>query len=349
MSSHHHFQASVMPHQNGHTEELNSQGICHLDDHSSPPSMACCSLDAIVLGKKSRGQLRRGGSVCFLESVGCPACYPLLNLTVKEEEWEVLHSALLSLYSDEIPPALFNLRGRLLELTNSPTIVAHHLELYQSRRDLYRVTYNMDCGQAVVFLRNPPDGFNGWVDASDPAHPYTEEMWTQFGNFLLVITQSPHFPKGRYGLARYLQRLDLPFMRGFSLGRFCHVVQRAISRGLLVYEDNVLKPVAACVRDARLVLGVPIDPLGGRQFLQEIRQLRSCILELFQEFPKGFNLATLKQKVRLRFNYELSQTVFGFRKLVDLLNIRELASTCCLDTDGRCMKVVPRVVAGLPP
>eukprot|EP01068_Selenidium_serpulae_P018405 Selendium_serpulae@DN6454_c6_g1_i9.p1 len=59
--------------------------------------------------------------------------------------------------------------------------------------------------------------------------------------------QPYQFKGGRYGLATELVSKVPPFNANrFTLGEACHLVQLAINRGLLAYEQSVLQPVAAC-------------------------------------------------------------------------------------------------------
>lgn len=54
------------------------------------------------------------------------------------------------------------------------------------------------------------------------------------------------------GMAQELHRRQtsgderLEFLRGYTIGETCHIVERAIQRKILAYENSLLLPVSAC-------------------------------------------------------------------------------------------------------
>ena len=52
--------------------------------------------------------------------------------------------------------------------------------------------------------------------------------------------------------------------------------------------------------------------------------MRACLQFLLQVFPDGFNLSTLKTKIRAIFNKRLSETSFHQTKLLDLMHLHPL-------------------------
>lgn len=62
----------------------------------------------------------------------------------------------------------------------------------------------------------------------------------------------------RYAMARLLQRQNLPFLAGFSLGRLCRVVQLAFLKGFLVFEKDGLLPPCLNLKptkESQVILG----------------------------------------------------------------------------------------------
>ncbi|XP_026192432.1 uncharacterized protein LOC34622508 [Cyclospora cayetanensis] len=158
------------------------------------------------------------------------------------------------------------------------------LEYYKQMTDTCRVECQGAPGEEVVYLLHPPQGHPGWVDANNPVDPYPEELWNSF----------------MYGMARFLQSRNFAFLRGYSLGQLCHIVQLAISkRKVLAYEDNILKPVNQCKKVVNAFLRLP-ERSSSKNHISSVGELQHCILELLKANPGGLTLSTLKRKIKLR-------------------------------------------------
>nr|CEL66065.1 TPA: hypothetical protein BN1204_018920 [Neospora caninum Liverpool] len=258
----------------------------------------------------------------------------------------LLHRVLVTLYTDQIIPTVFNLKGRLREFGCSHLVNTNFIAIYALFPTLYRIEWLPRQGERAVFFTIDPPNAKGWIDINDSHDPYPPSMWAEFSNFLYDTFLRSSAPNGigggRYGLAKYLKQLDLPFFKGFSLGQLCHVVQLAISsKFLLAYEDNVLKPVTACAVFANALLGLPDAKRRGKKCITDIREIQVCIEYLLQRHPTGFTLSTLKRKLKDLYGRELCQTVFHCAKLVDLMNLPELRKVCLIAKDARHIKVVP--------
>ncbi|KEP64990.1 UNVERIFIED_CONTAM: hypothetical protein HHA_244360 [Hammondia hammondi] len=265
----------------------------------------------------------------------------------------VLHRVLVTLYTDQIIATVFNIKGRLREFGCSHLVNTNFIAIYALFPTLYRIEWLPQQGERAVFFTIDPPNAKGWIDINDPHDPYPPSMWTAFSNFLydkFLLSSAPNgIGGGRYGLAKYLKQLGLPFFKGFSLGQLCHVVQLAIShKFLLAYEDNVLKPVTACAVFANALLGLPDAKRRGKKCITDITEIQYCIDYLLQMYPSGFTLSTLKRKLKDLYGRELCQTVFHCAKLVDLMNLPELRKVCRIAKDARHIKVVPPEIPTAP-
>ncbi|PFH32885.1 hypothetical protein BESB_014980 [Besnoitia besnoiti] len=244
-----------------------------------------------------------------------------------------LHGALMSLYDDQLLPTVFTLKGRLRESGASHLANSNFIVMYALFPSIYRIEWIPQQGERTVFFTVDPPNARGWIDVNNFRDPYPTSMWTEFSDFLhqkFLRSAAPNgIGGGRYGLAKYLKQLDLPFFRGFSLGQLCHVVQLAISsKFLLAYEDNVLKPISACSVFANALLGLPDEKRRGKKCITDIREIQVCVEHLLQLHPTGFTLSTLKRKLKAIFGRELCQTIFHCAKLVDLMHLPELRKVC---------------------
>ncbi|OEH78065.1 ost-hth associated domain protein [Cyclospora cayetanensis] len=163
------------------------------------------------------------------------------------------------------------------------------LEYYKQMTDTCRVECQGAPGEEVVYLLHPPQGHPGWVDANNPVDPYPEELWHSFMQFVEALSMSDcsrlEIGGGRYGMARFLQSRNFAFLRGYSLGQLCHIVQLAISkRKVLAYEDNILKPVNQCKKVVNAFLRLP-ERSSSKNHISSVGELQHCILELLKANP----------------------------------------------------------------
>eukprot|EP00745_Piridium_sociabile_P012605 TRINITY_DN19233_c0_g3_i2.p1 TRINITY_DN19233_c0_g3~~TRINITY_DN19233_c0_g3_i2.p1 ORF type:complete len:508 (-),score=41.81 TRINITY_DN19233_c0_g3_i2:208-1731(-) len=284
---------------------------------------------------------------------------PMVLRGVTRADLECLHSAVLSLYQDRIFPVVFNLKGRLRELQASSFVFSNYLLLYRNLPDSYFVNELTNPSGGIgsgsvtpsrdfyVALLLEPRWFIGWVDPNNIEDPYPEEMWAEFSTFLRDLLHRRHasefcFSGGRYGMAQQLMKLQLQFFDGLVLGDYCHIVQLAISqRKLLAYEDSLIKPVASCVTFTNALLGIPDQKRARRNCITDIDELQQYILALLKIYTSGFNLSTLKRKIKMKFNRELCQTVFHCTKLVDLCMHPKIKEVCRIDFSNQHMRLLP--------
>ncbi|CEL97678.1 unnamed protein product [Vitrella brassicaformis CCMP3155] len=200
--------------------------------------------------------------------------------------------ALTSLYEDQIHPFFCDIERRLQELQAPPVVEKHFVALYSLMPAVYEVTpaphdntaatrdspssgvrpFPSPSPSTRVYLRSQhiPCGFRGWVDPKSSVNPYPERVWRQLSDYLCVLMREGgcgrggeatgefayQFKGGRYGMAMELKKRSLHWTNEWTLGEMCHIVQLAITKGLLAYENNILQPVAACKGIASAVLEV---------------------------------------------------------------------------------------------
>lgn len=113
------------------------------------------------------------------------------------------------------------------------------------------------------------------------------------------------FHRGRYGLATDLYDRKLSFFKGMALGEVCHMVELAIQRALLHYENNLLLPAQACGKHHNAIYGIPTASAANQRappsasYVQTIGELQALLVDLLTQFPDGFNLSTLKTKIKV--------------------------------------------------
>merc|ERR1719359_1313553 len=102
-------------------------------------------------------------------------------------------------------------------------------------------------------------------------------------------------------MACELRRRKLDFLKGFSLGEICHIVQLGItSQNLVAYEANELKPVAACVARRHALMCIPQSARHADELphIQSVEQFVECLDVLLPNKGDTVLLAVLKRKLR---------------------------------------------------
>merc|ERR1719156_98981 len=91
-----------------------------------------------------------------------------------------------------------------------------------------------------IMLRNPPEGFEEFVDQLSLEDPYPFDVWCEIKMFLQQQTENPPvnwgWPGSRYEFAQWM-RSQMKCLATYSLGHVCHLVQLGVSkRELLGYR-----------------------------------------------------------------------------------------------------------------
>ncbi|CAD7952531.1 unnamed protein product [Amoebophrya sp. A120] len=259
--------------------------------------------------------------------------------TVSKAEMQQMKEALTSLYMDRILPDEKTLKARLKVhcAEGSPLLTDDFINAYRLLPE-YVVVKNEN-GNIVISLAKElvPADFLGFVDPTSNADPYGKDVWDGFETYLgsMIETfqsqsrqQNPTgvtFHRGRYGMAVDLYKRELEFFKDLTLGEVCHVVELAIQRDLLHYENNLLLPAQACGKYHNAIYGVPTASAanqrhtGSSSYIQSMEELKYLLADLLTRYPEGFNLSTLKTKIKAYYNKRLSETVFHETKLLTLV------------------------------
>jgi len=269
----------------------------------------------------------------------------------RQRQQEILHRALVSLYEDAVPPTHGSLKGRLGELEQEPRVWAcgtttgvadlevskNFLAMYRQFPDLYIVNEANKGNEATVYLKQPPEGFRGFVNPLSEEDPYDENLWIGFEKYLSKLMKEERkgdekppyvFSRGRYGMACELRKRavngDLDIFRRYSLGQLSHIIQLGITqRNLLAYENNELKPVAACKSRTHALLGQPTESrVDDMPYIQNIAELVMCLSKLMPGKPKDrILLSMLKKNVKQVFGRRVDETALGCTKLSSVMEL----------------------------
>lgn len=159
----------------------------------------------------------------------------------------------------------------------------------------------------------------------------------------LAFTRPYQYRGGRYGMAEEMYNRNLSFLRGRALGEVCHIVELAIKKGLLAYENELLQPVSACMRITTASLsaqGVKLQEYMSNQDLgfphlrengspvETLQEAREVVAEFIQPWPQGIHISKLKYNILENRNVYISPTMFGHTRLSTLLSSDSFADIC---------------------
>jgi len=154
-------------------------------------------------------------------------------------------------------------------------------------------------------------GFEGSNDTAEPP----------------VVEDKPFvFRGGRYGMAKKLKASGPQCLRAYSLGQLCHIVQLAISQGILTYDNDLLQPAVTC------------RAVSCHPHLNALNEVKRNLAQLLRQAEdRRVPLSQVKLLFEQKFNQNLSPVIFGHLKLSDFL-IEECDDVCRLyrhDGTGR--------------
>eukprot|EP00397_Hematodinium_sp_SG-2012_P029219 GEMP01030846.1.p2 GENE.GEMP01030846.1~~GEMP01030846.1.p2 ORF type:complete len:277 (+),score=58.99 GEMP01030846.1:37-867(+) len=183
------------------------------------------------------------------------------TITMTGETLTLLDCALCSLYEDQIFPTFSALRPRLRDFKLPRDVQDHFMSIY-GHLPAYIVDAHVE-PPAILFAHDP-EWFTNWVEPTSKEDPYPASLWQGFADVLQTLHEryiSSHDDewslmvyRGRYGLAQDLVARKLPFFEGVTLGQMSHIVELAIGKKLLAYENNKLLPTRNEGRQARKAL-----------------------------------------------------------------------------------------------
>jgi hypothetical protein len=235
--------------------------------------------------------------------------------------------AVESLYADGLKPFGRILRKRLLELC--PGMGMDMAELRRQCESHERLeVQNESGGEWSALCRGRADSF---VDVYSPNDVYDASLWQALA--LYFSSWSPNeapLSGGRYACGLDLKERQLPFLRGFSLGQICHIVQLAISqKKILGYQGSDVVPYARsqCFRKELNVEQARIE--AQPQSALSWNLVRACMRDLL-EVEGCIVLANLKRIFQTRFHFELSEISLGYAKISEVLRDERLRDICHL-------------------
>ncbi|GBE62743.1 hypothetical protein, conserved [Babesia ovata] len=183
----------------------------------------------------------------------------------------------------------------------------------------------------VVYLRQVPPSFLGFVDTHSTVDPYSNYHWRALNKFavdMMTANKSTTntddqgsdntlaFTGGRYAFAERLREKVHAF-QSMRLGEVVHLVQLAIYSGVFVYAQRILLPVTACEKTAEEMF--PRVKKVRHPICSSLEEVRHIVSLLVDNRKNGLVLAQLKQQFMMQFNKELNPLSFGYRKLQNLL------------------------------
>jgi len=130
--------------------------------------------------------------------------------------------------------------------------------------------------------------------------------------------------------------MNVPFLRGRSLGEVCHIVQLAISvkkilgyhRGKIVpYDHSSAQAKAKCAEQLQRFASGADEGFPAATW-DNFPAYLQCLLTELPAHESGIRLSNLKSIFQARFHTTLSETVLGHTKLSELLDDAQLRSIC---------------------
>jgi hypothetical protein len=240
-----------------------------------------------------------------------------------------------SLYLDEIAPTTSDILRRFAErYTEPPVRSENHLLAIVGSSTLFSISRTIPC---VVHLISVPSGieFKGWVNPYDDSYIYPKSVWEGMDHFVTCATFSNlsflQTTGGRYCMARFIKDFSIKssipcsycadFIKSvshYSLGRLCHLVQAAINRGILCYEEKVLQPAITC-RHLSQVLLSKLSLLPNSDEIQTIEELETYLVALLLSSPSNqLDMSQVKKSLIREFGKLLNPRRLGFIKVSEI-------------------------------
>jgi len=264
---------------------------------------------------------------------------------------EDLHSAIETLYADELKPYGRILRKRLAERNVN---AGKEVDLGMLRKfcegDAQLRVASEEGGEWSSLFASAPEPF---VDVYSKEDMYPEATWQAAAEYFEALsTEEGVLPGGRYACAQTLSSRNLPFFQHFTLGRICHFVQIAIStRKVLGYlnggitsysrshscmKDNAASHKASCAQPA----------IVSELTIASWKDARKCLKQILTEsLEAGVDqvpLSNIKRICRSQFQIELSETSLGHSKLSDFLQDERLSNICTVRLLDQGYFVIPQ-------
>ena len=250
-----------------------------------------------------------------------------------------LFETIESLYEDEIAPTTSDILRRYTERNpTGPIISEQDIMLLASATDRFVISSTPPVVILISFASQRVH-FTGWIDPFDTNYEYPATLWAGFKHFVLCVmlesTMSPHTTGGRYCTAKfikdYTKRPLIPCVycadfcgevSQLSLGRVCHLVQCAITRGILCYEQNSLQPAVLCRGISQVLLSkLPLPEIEQVQSneIQSIEELEQYLFHILMSAPhRQLDLSQIRKSLYRECGKFLNPGKLGFIKLSDI-------------------------------
>ncbi|CRG95715.1 conserved Plasmodium protein, unknown function [Plasmodium gallinaceum] len=267
-----------------------------------------------------------------------------MKLLLTEEDQKDLEKLLQSLYDDRILPLLFNVKGRAEELQYKDTIKNNIKTAYSLYPEKYQIKKNDSADDYIIYFANKKVQDDYFLSINNLKDIYDPSIWKEFEKYLEEIANSENpslytFSGGRYGMAKELKRRNLPFFKGLYLGELCHIVHISTNKKIIAYENNYLKPISQCHKYTNAKMGI-VNTSGTdiENYITTMDELRLYLNKLLKYYKGGFNISTLKKKLKNRFNKQICESVFHCIKLIEVLQLDELKDVCSVDKQSKIVK-----------
>eukprot|EP00434_Breviolum_minutum_P024799 symbB.v1.2.021902.t1/scaffold1923.1/size95945/2 len=282
---------------------------------------------------------------------------------IKPSQDEVL-LCIESLYHDKLKPFGRILRKRVAEravvpafvpgsTTELPDVDVKHLKEICMECDALEIAPEEGGDWSATFK----DREQHFVDIYSSNDDYSPAIWRAASQYFEHLPEDDALlPGGRYSCAQALQQRHLDFLKGFSLGEVCHLVQLAISQHkILGYCNGAVVPYrrsqsrvkeeCAVSQQPCLTSGPSEDPQSLT--LASLQKARECLKEILSSAesdgattPAMIPLSNVKRLFRSRYQIELSETALGHSKLSELLQDQRFSDICEVQLQGQGYIVV---------
>lgn len=297
------------------------------------------------LGKRGRSKVCKKATL----AVGARRIEPIVQ--------DVL-AAVHTLYNDELQPFGRILRKRVAECLSRTDHLSDgtvDVDIDEDRlrslcEDCVQLEFEADEeGQWFVLLRGVQATL---VNIYSPHDVYPIELWNQARIYFESLPEGHVLPGGRCSCAKVLQERRLPFLRDYSFGKICHIVQLAISqKKILGYRNGTLVPYKCSRSRLKEQCALGQRPCGTATASATLplatwetarAGLRAMLMSAPGPKPAIFPLSNVKRIFRYRFRLDLSETVLGYSKLCNLLQDDRFRDICSVSLDDGGYVVVEK-------
>lgn len=293
-----------------------------------------------------------------------PSYGPDVNSLTHLDKLHLFH-AILALYMDQIRPYQSEVVRRLREISARDVVIKNALHFFKRLTDVF-IVGKTNHSRTIVYFREKPNCFKGWIDPKSEENPYSEDVWNDIKAHFKLLVNNPirneetgmmnyQFSGGRYECATYLKSRKFLSLMKHSLGEVCHIVQLSVKCGILSYNEGTLQPTETLHLNHNAFMNLfSNNGVNGRNRLscsnasqqgtrlKNVEEVRKYVAEVLKLNQNAVLLSHLRCKLLDMFGVSINPTDFGFAKLSDFLLYR-LANVCCIVRHGDRQLVVHSV------